>query len=171
MGTLLGWVLSSQHWYAWAWSIVLFQSNILITDDGKACLCDFGLSSIVAELQGTSYLTSTIGGAVRWAAAELFCIQDDDNLPTITTHSDIYSFGSVMLEVCHAKYLIQLHHANMLPSILDSFWTNPLSLCENRCSGNYRATQRHSTPSPSGAVHDRWALEFHRAMLDRPSGG
>ena len=75
------------------------QSNILIDDEGKACLCDFGLSSIAAEFQGTSYLTSTIGGNVRWAAPELYRINEDDSIPTVTTQSDIYSFGSVVLEV------------------------------------------------------------------------
>lgn len=76
----------------------IVQSNILITDEGKACLCDFGLSTIT-EFQGSSYLASTIGGNVRWAAPELFRINEDNSVPPVTSHSDIYSFGSVMLEV------------------------------------------------------------------------
>lgn len=81
-----------------------FQSNILIDDEGKARLCDFGLSSIAADFQSTSHLTSTIGGNVRWAAPELYHIYEDDSTPSVTKYSDIYSFGSVMLEVrsyCH----------------------------------------------------------------------
>ncbi|KAG6847688.1 hypothetical protein H0H93_006565 [Arthromyces matolae] len=77
-------------------------SNILITDDGKACLCDFGLSTIAAEFHGTSYLTSTIGGAVRWADALFYRVRQEEEQQAplaITIRSDIYSFGSVMLEV------------------------------------------------------------------------
>ena len=79
------------------------QSNILIDDEGKAKLCDFGLSSIVVEFCGTSSLTSCIGGAVRWADASLYSLSTDDDevqeTPALTTRSDIYSFGSVTLEV------------------------------------------------------------------------
>lgn len=80
------------------------QSNILIDDEGKAKLCDFGLSSIVVEFCGTSSLTSCVGGAVRWADALFYSINTDDEeqetpAPALTTRSDIYSFGSVTLEV------------------------------------------------------------------------
>ncbi|KDQ54708.1 hypothetical protein JAAARDRAFT_196591 [Jaapia argillacea MUCL 33604] len=78
----------------------LTGSNVLIDLDGKACLCDFGLSSIIAEFHGTSYYTSNIRGAVRWAAIELF---RDEVSPTISIKSDIYSFGSLMLEVLSGK--------------------------------------------------------------------
>ncbi|KAJ7619635.1 TKL/TKL-ccin protein kinase [Roridomyces roridus] len=83
----------------------LTGSNILIDDEGKALLCDFGLSSIVAELRGTSALTSCIGGAVRWADSAFYTlcstnsddVDDDESeeqetpVPALTTRSDIYS--------------------------------------------------------------------------------
>ncbi|KAH7924665.1 kinase-like protein [Leucogyrophana mollusca] len=81
----------------------LSGSNILIDAKGNACLADFGLSTVIMEFQGTSYYTSSIKGAVRWAAPELFEVLDENeggsppSLPT--TSSDIYSFGSVMLQV------------------------------------------------------------------------
>ncbi|KAJ7500959.1 TKL/TKL-ccin protein kinase [Mycena galericulata] len=96
----------------------LTGSNILIDDDGKARLCDFGLSSIVVEFCGPSSLTSCIGGAVRWADAALYSIRTGDDAgdvdtdtdkdanaepPAITTRSDIYSFGSVMLEILSGR--------------------------------------------------------------------
>lgn len=74
------------------------QSNILISGEGKACLSDFGFSTLLAEFQGTSYFTSLIGGAVRWAAPEMYRIENDHIAPA-NTLSDIYSFGSVMLQV------------------------------------------------------------------------
>ncbi|KAJ7159610.1 kinase-like domain-containing protein, partial [Mycena filopes] len=50
----------------------LHPGNILITDDGRAQLTDFGLSMILPEFEGTSYITnSSIRGAVRWAAPEI----------------------------------------------------------------------------------------------------
>ncbi|RDB14785.1 Serine/threonine-protein kinase STY46 [Hypsizygus marmoreus] len=79
----------------------LTGSNILIKDDGKACLCDFGLSTIVAEVQGAAFFTSTIGGAVRWADALLYRLNSEE--PVVSTWSDIYSFGSVMLEVLSGR--------------------------------------------------------------------
>jgi len=56
---------------------------------------------VVAELQGGTYFTSSINGAVRWAAPELYHVGggDSEGVPNITTASDIYSFGCVMLQV------------------------------------------------------------------------
>ncbi|KDQ54702.1 hypothetical protein JAAARDRAFT_401926 [Jaapia argillacea MUCL 33604] len=92
--------------YLHSFSIIhgdLTGSNILLDHQGKACLCDFGLSSVMAEFQGTSCFTSNIGGAVRWAAIELYRVQPDGFEPTVSIMSDIYSFGSVMLEVLSGK--------------------------------------------------------------------
>ncbi|KZP18572.1 kinase-like protein, partial [Athelia psychrophila] len=77
----------------------LTGANILIADDGSACLCDFGLSSIAAEFQGTSYITSTMGGNVRWLAPELLDVAEDGIAPMVNVHSDVYSYGSVTLEI------------------------------------------------------------------------
>jgi len=117
----------------------LTGSNILIDDEGKACLCDFGLSSIAAEFQGTSFLTSTIGGNVRWAAPELYRVVENDSVPAITTHSDIYSYGSVVLEVLsgHVPYSYLLRDAQVIievhkgvkprrpttPMVTDQLWS------------------------------------------------
>jgi serine/threonine protein kinase len=75
------------------------QSNILLDDEGKALLADFGLSNIVVEAYGPSYITSSVGGSVRWAAPEHFRIPDGEHVSTVTTHGDIYSYGSVVLQV------------------------------------------------------------------------
>jgi serine/threonine protein kinase len=76
------------------------QSNVLVDEDGKARVSDFGMSKILSEFQGTSYFTSSIGGAVRWAAPELYRVYEDDVFPEVTVECDIYSFGSVALQVC-----------------------------------------------------------------------
>lgn len=74
----------------------LTGANILISKNGVACLSDFGLSTIIAEFQGTSYYTSSIHGNIRWTAPELYRI---DAVPSVTFFSDVYSFGSVMHQV------------------------------------------------------------------------
>ncbi|KAG2060044.1 kinase-like protein [Suillus hirtellus] len=78
------------------------QSNVLIYGDGRACLADFGLSTIILEFVGTSYFTSSIRGNVRWVAAELCEVSEDDEL-SLSPECDIYSFGSITLQVLTCK--------------------------------------------------------------------
>ncbi|OAX35015.1 hypothetical protein K503DRAFT_773918 [Rhizopogon vinicolor AM-OR11-026] len=61
------------------------------------------------EFIGTSYLTSTIKGNIRWAAAELFEVPEDNEEDeaavslSLSTKCDIYSFGSIALQVLTCK--------------------------------------------------------------------
>ncbi|KAG1744290.1 kinase-like domain-containing protein [Suillus lakei] len=80
----------------------LTGSNVLISSNGRACLADFGLSTIILEFVGTSYFTSSIRGNVRWVAAELCEVSEDDEL-SLSTECDIYSFGSITLQVLTCK--------------------------------------------------------------------
>jgi len=80
----------------------LTGSNVLILRNMTACIADFGLSSMLGDLQaGKTYLAATAmyPGAVRWTAPEL--LESDDLQPT--TLSDIYSLGSIMLQVLSGK--------------------------------------------------------------------
>ncbi|KAG1744296.1 kinase-like domain-containing protein [Suillus lakei] len=84
----------------------LTQSNVLIYRNGRACLADFGLSTIILEFIGTSYLMSSIRGNIRWAAAELFEVPENDEDQeevSLSTECDIYSFGSIMLQILTCK--------------------------------------------------------------------
>ncbi|KIJ09700.1 hypothetical protein PAXINDRAFT_87099, partial [Paxillus involutus ATCC 200175] len=79
----------------------LTGSNVLVSASGRAQLSDFGLSGIVKEFLGTSYLSCSMNGTARWAAPEIFTTHGDESLVWIPTEqSDIYSFGSIMLQVC-----------------------------------------------------------------------
>lgn len=77
----------------------LHKSNVLMDSAGKACLSDFGMSTVIAEFHTASYYTSSIGGAIRYAAPELYDLFEDSPLASVNPCTDIYSFGSVMLQV------------------------------------------------------------------------
>lgn len=85
----------------------LTGANVLINDSGMACLIDFGLSLIKADFEGTAFITSTVGGAMRWRAPELIPPEDtgvyEKFKPTLTFACDIYSLGSVTLQVSYPK--------------------------------------------------------------------
>jgi serine/threonine protein kinase len=74
----------------------LSGNNVLIDGRGKACLTDFGLSTASGGFQGASYFGQAgRHGAIRWAAPELVVGIGQHS----TFESDVYSFGSVMLQV------------------------------------------------------------------------
>jgi serine/threonine protein kinase len=72
---------------------------VLIDSDGHARLTDFGLSSVINAGEGMTYLAMTTRrpGALRWVAPELVVKDTTGIAPTFG--SDIYSFGSLMLQV------------------------------------------------------------------------
>jgi serine/threonine protein kinase len=84
------------------------KTNVLIDGDGKAYLADFGLSGTFTKVAGMTYLArmSCHPGAVRWAAPELLFGEESNS--AATTLSDMYSFGSIMLQVSCSPLLVQL---------------------------------------------------------------
>jgi serine/threonine protein kinase len=82
------------------------QSNVLIDDNGRACISDFGLSILLTELGGPNYATSRhAAGALRWIAPELLDLwvpEGEENPLHVfpTPQNGVYSFGMVMLQVC-----------------------------------------------------------------------
>ncbi|KZV81672.1 kinase-like protein, partial [Exidia glandulosa HHB12029] len=66
-------------------------ANILILDDGTACLGDFGVSAVLVELPSR---TATSAGTWRWTAPEFF-----DDHGTHTKSGDMWAFGCVVIEV------------------------------------------------------------------------
>ncbi|KAF8134425.1 kinase-like domain-containing protein [Boletus edulis] len=82
----------------------LSSSNILITKNGKACLSDFGLSTLL-EVSETAI---SYPGNIRWAAPELldgYIASTEGTLASqlSSTQADIYSFGSIMLQILSGK--------------------------------------------------------------------
>lgn len=83
----------------------LSGSNVLVMENGTACLSDFGLSGVVSEFFGSSTFSSTISGNIRWGAPELFVLPENQDGSTNrpSKEADVYSFGSIMLQVLSGK--------------------------------------------------------------------
>ncbi|KIJ61064.1 hypothetical protein HYDPIDRAFT_189691 [Hydnomerulius pinastri MD-312] len=76
----------------------LTSFNVLINQDGRALLSDFGLSR---SERFSDTAPQFKFGATRWAAPEFFAALGDPPSPTFA--SDMYSFGCVMLQVVTGK--------------------------------------------------------------------
>ena len=77
----------------------LHGGNILVDDNGRARLTDFGMA-LIAE--GTAYNYGSLhgGGAIRCSAPELLDPEEfgfENSRPTF--QSDIYAFGCICFEV------------------------------------------------------------------------
>ncbi|KAF8209726.1 kinase-like domain-containing protein, partial [Mycena galopus ATCC 62051] len=70
--------------------------NILIDNDRRACLTDFGFTRLVET--ETTIAASTRGGSPRFMAPELLLLPSDVHF-TRTPTSDIWSFGCVCCEI------------------------------------------------------------------------
>ncbi|KAJ7728912.1 hypothetical protein B0H16DRAFT_233408 [Mycena metata] len=75
-------------------------ANILVTPSGRACVADFGLSSIIAtSLKFQQSTTTTRGGTTRYQAPELLNSAEAQN----HFGSDIYAFACVGYEILTDK--------------------------------------------------------------------
>ncbi|KAJ6624641.1 kinase-like domain-containing protein [Mycena sp. CBHHK59/15] len=78
-------------------------ANILITDNGTACLADFGLASAISDSTGSTGAlksSSSHPGSLRWFAPELiFPTQFGFEKFARSYATDIYAYGCVCLEL------------------------------------------------------------------------
>ena len=110
------------------------QGNVLIQDDGRACLSDFGFCHVLGGIQGGSSLASRtcFPGTYQWAAPELLVSADEVKA---STQSDIFAFGCLMLQVCVVCSERDMHKlvSRSFPdsfrggtcAIATSFWRRP----------------------------------------------
>ncbi|KAF8844767.1 kinase-like protein [Paxillus ammoniavirescens] len=118
----------------------LHSGNVLVDENGRACLTDFGLSLIIQDFVGTSYLKSGVCGSLRYADPELVRqVYGDGRMVYPTKPSDIYSFGGLMLYVLCGKHPYEgIRETLITGSILSG--RRPLSpLDDERLSPGYRS--------------------------------
>jgi len=75
--------------------------NILVNEAGRACVSDFGLSSVSDKdiLAWTSFSSiGSKGGTVRWQSPELFDPEGEDDIRN-TLASDMYAWSCVVYEI------------------------------------------------------------------------
>ncbi|KZP21602.1 kinase-like protein [Athelia psychrophila] len=138
----------------------LYPANVLIDDNGDACLTDFGLS-FMPRFVGTSYWSRSVGGNGRWRAPELIAPLEaniEDYVPNLTRKCDIYSFGSLLLHVMSGEcpypsssdmqVILHLHHRTQPPRpqtclLADAHWD-----LAKRCWGD------HNNPNSRPTVQE-----------------
>ncbi|KAF8552202.1 kinase-like protein [Imleria badia] len=79
--------------------------NVLITKRERACLSDFGLSTLIEQVSDTTSSDLSFPGNIRWAAPELLdgCKEGTPASQLSSPQADIYSFGSIMLQILSGK--------------------------------------------------------------------
>ncbi|KAG6836667.1 hypothetical protein H0H93_005214 [Arthromyces matolae] len=93
-------------------------ANILIGDNGRAYVADFGISSVSDPkiLAWTSHSSvASKGGSVRWQAPELFDMENDE-LMRNTESSDVYAWACVCYEIFTGR--IPLDHISRDPAVI-----------------------------------------------------
>ncbi|KAF5351141.1 hypothetical protein D9756_008335 [Leucocoprinus leucothites] len=102
-------------------------TNILVTSAGRACLADFGLSTLLGDnilvWPSLGSEPARSGGTTRWRGPELFLqdSQGEDSIPTPS--SDVYSFACTAYEVLTGRipfYEIKSEGAIILTKLSDS---------------------------------------------------
>lgn len=77
--------------------------NILVNNDYRAVIADFGLVAVLSTSSTLTYMTSALagGGSERWMAPELLYPEKYGFSHSIPSkESDTYAFGMVIYEVC-----------------------------------------------------------------------
>lgn len=93
-----------------------WQGNLLVTDDYKIQLTDFGMTAI-ADATPHGYGSAHGHGKIRWTAPELFEPEYFGlELQRPTFQSDIYAYSCVCVEVRSMEYIF-LMRRNSLTSV------------------------------------------------------
>ncbi|KIK54726.1 hypothetical protein GYMLUDRAFT_115990, partial [Collybiopsis luxurians FD-317 M1] len=79
--------------------------NILVTDDLRCCLADFGLTLVTTTSQVWSFTTSSSSskGSMRWLAPEYNFGLTEQAPGNHHTPRDVYAFGCTIIEILTQK--------------------------------------------------------------------
>ncbi|KAG0697977.1 kinase-like domain-containing protein [Suillus ampliporus] len=108
------------------------QFNVFIDESGRACLTDYDLTDIIANMETSSM--SAYASVARWAAPELILEgsvesqNSEDMVPSPKMSADVYSFGCIMLQcieilvgrlpywwIRHSTHVIVAKYRGVLP--------------------------------------------------------
>ena len=128
------------------------QANVLIDDDGRAYLADFGLTRLAGDLSSSTTTSTTEGGfSVRWCPPELL---DPERFRSTnsgpTKKSDIYSMAMTIYQVSFLEYGL----GNSADIVL-GFNGQSSILRLRRASGNAPNHGRRTTPKTDLRHHPR----------------
>ncbi|KAF8642708.1 hypothetical protein HU200_067084 [Digitaria exilis] len=91
-------------------------TNILLDEDMRACVADFGLARRSRE--GQSHLTTRVAGTHGYLSPEYALYGQ------LTEKSDVYSFGVLVLEVMSGRRAVDLSDPSGVVLITDWAWTH-----------------------------------------------
>jgi serine/threonine protein kinase len=85
--------------------------NVLLDDNGRALLTDFGLSKTESTISGSATTKSLFnGGTLAWTAPEVFnVVRGQSSTQLFSEKSDVYSYGILTFEVLSGSYPIASH--------------------------------------------------------------
>jgi serine/threonine protein kinase len=85
--------------------------NVLIDDNGRALLTDFGLSKTENTISASATTKSLFnGGTLAWTAPEVFnVVRGQSSTQLFSEKSDVYSYGILTFEVLSGGYPIASH--------------------------------------------------------------
>ena len=141
---------------------------MLISNQGKACLCDFGLSALIIGFHATPFYTSTVGGNVRWAAPEIYRISEDETMRALTVQSDVYSFGCIFLEVLRPSRLHVVPRLTMIMQILSGQVPYYYLVREGQVLLELQAGRKPNRPA-DGSITDRLWRFINACWADMPN--
>ena len=100
---------------------LFFKANILIDQNGHACLADFGLLTIISDPASfTAPSSPEVAGTVRWMSPELLSPDQpcpEDSRPTKA--SDCYALGMVIYEVLSGQMPFpRFHHLIVMQKVI-----------------------------------------------------
>ncbi|KIO23170.1 hypothetical protein M407DRAFT_244874 [Tulasnella calospora MUT 4182] len=73
-------------------------ANVLVSDEGDAKICDFGISKLVLESSSGFTTTTSVKGTLRYSSPEMLDVDGKS-----TTMSDVWAFGMLILHVMTNK--------------------------------------------------------------------
>jgi serine/threonine protein kinase len=152
------------HMYLCHSSNTLYNShNVLIDDNGRALLTDFGLSKTESTISGSATTKSLFnGGTLAWTAPEVLdAVQGQSSTELFTAKSDVYSYGILTFEVLSGDYPVASHRGAEL-SNMPWYGMGPIGIITSVAKG-YRPTVATAAVSETNVVK----AELHASTMQQ----